>query len=208
MPARPAIQVIDDDDAVRDSVAFLLSSAGHATECHASAAEFLEALPGLEPLCVITDVRMPDMTGIELLTRLSATRPDVPVIVITGHGDIPLAVEAMRLGAHDFLEKPFNDDALLASVARAVTTGRADAERQAERAEILRRLAGISGRERQVLEGLIAGKSNKVIAFDLDISSRTVEVYRANLMTKLQAGTLSDLVRMALVAGIGARPKA
>ena len=145
---------------------------------------------------------MPEMTGIELLRRLREAENDIPVIVITGHGDIPLAVEAMKYGAADFFEKPYDDDALLAAV-RARSIGRkARRRRMAERAALNERLATLSNRERQVLEGLVAGKPNKIIAFDYDISPRTVEIYRANVMTKMQAASLSELVRMAMIAGI------
>jgi two-component system, LuxR family, response regulator FixJ len=150
---------------------------------------------------VITDVRMPGMSGIDLLRRLRELKIDVPVIVITGHGDVPLAVEAMKIGAADFLEKPFDDDALLASVRSALKRQDGDAKRSSERADIEARLSALSKRERDVLDGLIAGHANKQIAFDLGISPRTVEIYRANLMNKMQAGSLSELVRMALISG-------
>ncbi len=162
---------------------------------------FLDALPEVAPGCVITDVRMPDVSGLELLRRLRQLEVGLPVIVITGHGDVPLAVEAMKLGAVEFLEKPFDDDVLLAAVRSALNRFERDARREAEQAEIHQRLDGLSVRERQVLGGLVAGQPNKVIAFDLGISPRTVEIYRANVMTKMRASSLSDLVRMALMAG-------
>jgi two-component system response regulator FixJ len=151
--------------------------------------------------CVITDVRMPEISGIDLLRRLRDIQIGLPVIVITGHGDVSLAVEAMKIGAVDFLEKPFDDDALLAAVRSALNRQDSDSKRQAERAAIARRLDALSNRERDVLNGLVAGRANKQIAFDLGISPRTIEIYRANLMTKMQAASLSDLVRMALIAG-------
>ena len=151
---------------------------------------------------IITDVRMPEIDGIELLRRLKKLKVNVPVIVVTGHGDVPLAVEAMKIGALDFLEKPFNDEVMLVSIRLALDRQEQETGRQAERAEIENRLAALSNRERDVLEGLVAGRANKQIAFDLGISPRTVEIYRANLMTKMQAASLSNLVRMALVAGI------
>ena len=163
---------------------------------------FLDALPDAASGCVITDVRMPGMSGIELLRRLKELKIGVPVIVITGHGDVPLAVEAMKAGAVDFLEKPFDDDVLLASVQSALKRQDGETKRHSERLEIEGRLAGLSNRERDVLGGLVAGRANKQIAFDLGISPRTVEIYRANLMNKMKAGSLSDLVRMALILGI------
>jgi two-component system response regulator FixJ len=145
---------------------------------------------------------MPGLSGVDLLRQLKARGSTMPVIVITGHGDIQLAVEAMKIGAADFLEKPFDDEALLASVRSALDRLEKDAQRETERADLNSRLASLSSREREVLEGLVAGKANKVIAFDLGISPRTVEIYRAHVMTKMNAGSLSELVRMALVAGV------
>ena len=196
------VHIIDDDDALRESLAFLLRTAGIEVQTYASAKAFLEALPDLSLSCVITDVRMPDMSGIDLLRRLKELKIAVPVIVITGHGDVALAVEAMKIGAVDFLEKPFDDEVLLASVEAALRQRGGQAKRDSERAEIDSLLAALSPRERDVLGGLVAGRANKQIAFDLGISPRTVEIYRANLMNKMQAGSLSDLVRMALVVGI------
>ena len=194
------IHLIDDDEALRESVAFLLRAADFEVKGFSSAQAFLASLPDSSLSCVITDVRMPDMSGTELIRRLKDLKVDVPVIVITGHGDVALAVEAMKLGATDFFEKPFNDDLLLASVRGALQEQAHHTKRHAERAEIEQRLARLSAREKDVLTGLIEGRANKQIAFDLGISPRTVEIYRANLMTKMQADSLSDLVRMALIA--------
>jgi two-component system response regulator FixJ len=202
MQPEPVIYVIDDDDAVRQSIEFLLKTAGIAVRGFDSADAFIDVLPEISSGCVVTDVRMPGMTGIELLQRTREVKPDLPVIVITGHGDVPLAVEAMKLGAADFIEKPFDDDQLIAAVRGALNQGTDSAKRKAEVADVNAKLAALSNRERQVLEGLVAGKANKVIAFDLGISPRTVEIYRANLMTKMAANSLSDLVRMAMVAGM------
>jgi two-component system response regulator FixJ len=203
MPSETAIvHVIDDDEALRDSLAFLLRTADLEVMSHASAAAFLDALPLTGLTCIITDVRMPGLSGIDLLRRVRELGVEVPVIVITGHGDVPLAVEAMRFGAVDFLEKPFDDEILLQSVRAALRQQASAAKRQSERAEIENRLAALSPRERDVLGGLVAGRANKQIAFELGISPRTVEIYRANLMDKMQAGSLSDLVRMALIIGI------
>ena len=203
MPSDKArVHVIDDDEAMRESLAFLLGAAGLQVRTYESALGFLDVAPNAEAGCVITDVRMPGLSGVDLLRRLRQLKIGIPVIVITGHGDVPLAVEAMKIGALDFLEKPFDDEVLLASVRSALNQLNQDQKRQAERNEIERRLAALSNRERDVLEGLVSGHANKQIAYDLGISPRTIEIYRANLMTKMQAASLSDLVRMALIAGI------
>jgi two-component system, LuxR family, response regulator FixJ len=202
MAADAIVHVIDDDDAVRESLEFLLRTAGITAKTYESASAFLAALPASGSGCVITDVRMPGMTGIDLLRRLGEMRIDMPVIVITGHGDVPLAVEAMKVGAADFIEKPFDDVLLLGSVRSALNRSQENAAHDAERAEFHARVAALTNREREVLEGLVAGKPNKIIAFDLSISPRTVEIYRANVMTKMEAGSLSELVRMALVTGV------
>ena len=201
MTADADVHVIDDDDAVRESIDFLLRSAGLSVRTYDSATSFLDAAPKITAGCIITDVRMPGLSGIDLLGRLQEMQIGLPVIVITGHGDVPLAVEAMKCGAVDFLEKPFDDDVLLASVRAALDRSEESVAVEAERAEIRARIAALTQRERDVLEGLVAGHPNKIIAFKLEISPRTVEIYRANLMTKMKAGSLSELVRMALVVG-------
>jgi two-component system response regulator FixJ len=202
MPTDAVVHVIDDDDAMRQSLAFLLATANVKVATYESATTFLKALPDIAAGCVITDVRMPEVSGIELLQRLRDLNVTLPVIVITGHADVPLAVEAMKGGAADFIEKPFDDEVLLAAVRSALDRMQESGKRDAERSHVHERLVALSNRERQVLEGLVAGHPNKTIAFDLGISPRTVEIYRANVMTKMQAASLSDLVRMALVAGI------
>jgi two-component system, LuxR family, response regulator FixJ len=203
MPSdKSMVHVIDDDEAVREALTFQLGSAGIDVRTYDSATGFLKVAPTVQAGCIITDVRMPDLSGIELLRRLRELKVAVPVIVITAHADIPLAVEAMRIGATDFLEKPFEDEVLLASVRSALESGNREQKRQTERSNIEARLAALSNRERDVLEGLVAGRANKQIAYDLGISARTIENYRANLMLKMQAASLSDLVRMALIAGI------
>jgi two-component system response regulator FixJ len=196
------IYVIDDDEAVRQSLEFLLKTAGLTVHSFDSAKAFLDVLPQIRSGCIITDVRMPEITGIDLLRRVKELGVDIPVIVITGHGDISLAVEAMKIGAVDFLEKPFDDDALLAAVHGSLHRIADSAQRNADLAKIRDKLTALSSRERQVLDGLVAGKANKAIAFDLGISPRTVEIYRANLMTKMAANSLSDLVRMAMTGGL------
>lgn len=196
------VYVVDDDDAVRESLEFLLSSAQLPVKSYNSASAFLAAFPRNAAGCIITDVRMPEIDGIELLKRLAQLGIKMPVIVVTGHGDVPLAVEAMKLGAIDFFEKPFDGDKIVAAVHAALGAWKEDTDRQAESAKLLNRIATLSPRERDVLAGLVAGKPNKTIAYDLGISPRTVEIYRANVMTKMEAGSLSELVRMALLAGL------
>jgi two-component system, LuxR family, response regulator FixJ len=203
MPSEiPTVHVIDDDEAARHSLAFLLGTAKIDVKTYDSATAFLAVAANVKSGCIITDVRMPEISGIDLLRRLKELKINVPVIVVTGHGDVPLAVEAMKIGAAEFLEKPFDDEVLLNAVNSALKRQSTDSKRQAERADIDCRLAALSNRERDVLHGLVSGLANKQIAFNLGISPRTVEIYRANLMTKMEASSLSDLVRMALVAGI------
>jgi two-component system response regulator FixJ len=203
MPADPIVHIVDDDPAMRDSLAFLLSTAGFDVKLHESAIQFLDS--GAKPEgCVVTDIRMPEMDGLELVRRLKATSPQLPVIVMTGHGDVSLAVEAMKLGASDFVEKPFEDEILLNAIRSAIELRRRQPAQGEVDPEISRRAASLSERERQVFEGLVAGQSNKMIANKLQISPRTVEIYRANVMTKMQAGSLSELVRFAMRAGFGA----
>lgn len=204
MANEPVVHVVDDDPAVRDSLAFLLDTAGMASRTYDSAVALLAHADRLEPGCIVTDVRMPDMNGLEMVRRLSELGVRHPVIVMTGHADVPLAIEAVRAGVKDFIEKPFDDEAMLSSVRAALAEQAGVVERAGQDSEVRERLATLSARERQVLEGLVAGRANKVIAYDLEISPRTVEVYRANVMTKMQARSLSELVRMTILAGPGA----
>jgi two-component system response regulator FixJ len=197
----PIIYLIDDDDPVRDSLEFLMGSNGFRAVSYASAEEFLAALPTISQGCIVTDIRMPGMSGLELVQKLGDAGVAMPVIVITGHGDVPLAVEAMKAGVMDFLEKPFENDVLLSAVRAAFRRVAGAQETDEKKREITTRMDTLSPRERDVLNGLVAGQPNKVIAFDLGISPRTVEIYRANVMTKMQAASLSDLVRMALLVG-------
>jgi two-component system response regulator FixJ len=196
------VYVIDDDPAMRDSLDFLLGSAGFNVRLFDSAQGFLDELANLDTGCVVTDVRMPGIDGMELLRKLNSSARKLPVIVMTGHGDVPLAVEAMKLGALDFLEKPFDDDRLIGMIETALAQKETGSKSDALSADMAARVASLTPRERQVMQGLVTGQSNKTIAREYDISPRTVEVYRANVMTKMQAGNLSELVRFAIKAGI------
>jgi two-component system response regulator FixJ len=196
------VHIIDDDAAVRDSLAFLLGTAAIASRQHESALEFLSVFKAEEAGCIITDMRMPGMDGLELLRKLQEAKNPVPVIVVTGHGDVSLAVEAMKAGATDFLEKPFDQDAVLSSVRAALGRRQREGGQSAEQAAAAKRFETLSPREKQVLEGLVTGLPNKTIAYDLGISARTVEVYRANVMTKMEANSLAELVRMTLTANL------
>jgi two-component system response regulator FixJ len=202
MTIKGNVYVIDDDEAMRDSLNFLLDSSGFDVRLFETAQSFLDVLPGLEFGCVVSDVRMPGIDGIELLKHMKAKHSPFPILIMTGHGDVPLAVEAMKLGALDFLEKPFEDDRLTAMIEIALRQAEPAAKNEAVSQDIAARVASLSPRERQVMEGLIAGLSNKLIAREYDISPRTIEVYRANVMTKMQANSLSELVRLAMRAGM------
>ena len=196
------VYVIDDDPAISDSLDFLLGAAGFSVRAFDSGQVFLDQLAKLEHGCVVTDMRMPGIDGMELLRRVNSGARKLPVIVMTGHGDVPLAVEAMKLGALDFLEKPFEDDRLIGMIETALSGQQNGSKSEAAMADMAARVASLTQRERQVMQGLVTGQSNKTIAREYDISPRTVEVYRANVMTKMQAGNLSELVRFALRAGI------
>jgi two-component system response regulator FixJ len=199
--ADDTVHLIDDDEDVRRALSFLLGTAGLAVRVYDSAARFLGQDMASVSGCVVSDVRMPGMDGLELLRRLAADGVRLPVVIMTGHADVPMAVEAMKSGAVDFIEKPFSDETLLAAVRTAFDSRRAGA--QGNSAHVRARLVSLTPRERQVLDGLLAGHANKTIAFDLGLSPRTVEVHRANVMTKMGASSLSDLVRMTLRAEPG-----
>jgi two-component system response regulator FixJ len=197
---KAVVHVIDDDASARQSLEFLADCAGYGVRTYESALVFLEAVPSMEHGCIVTDVRMPEMNGVELIRRLKQLHVADPVIVVTGHADVPMAIEAMKEGVADFIEKPFSDDVILDAIRSALARQESGAEMRRERGELNLRIAALSQREREVLEGLFEGHANKVIAFDLGISDRTVEIYRANVMSKMGARNLSELVRMVAAA--------
>jgi len=194
------VHVIDDDEAMRTSLAFLLDTAGYEVRLYDSATHFLDATPELAAGCVLTDVRMPGLNGLELTRHLKALGLDLPVIMMTGHGDVPLAVDAMKAGVVDFLEKPFETGVLLAAIASAIASSSLGTPK-AVLSAFQATLGHLSPREGEVLRGVVDGKANKLIALELGISPRTVEVYRANVMTKTGAAGLPDLIRMAMLNG-------
>jgi len=192
------VHIIDDDDAVRDSLALLLDAVGIAVRTYDSATKFLAVARGLADGCVLTDVRMPDLDGLALQRRLTDLGVTLPIIVMTGHGDVPIAVAALKAGAADFLEKPFDDERLVTAVRAALTVSREVQRQAAAAAQIATRIASLTRREREVLDLLVAGKPNKTIAYDLGASPRTVEVHRARVMEKMGARSLAELVRMVI----------
>lgn len=202
----PEVHVVDDDPGVRESLAFLLESSGFPARTYESAMAFLAVAPALGAGCVLTDVRMPEMDGLELQRRIAALDSPLSVVVMTGHGDVPIAVNALKAGARDFLEKPFEDTRLLKSVGEALAASRRTQEERLAKAAIGTRFASLTPREREVLEHLAAGHPNKTIAYDLGTSPRTVEVQRARVMEKMGASSLAELVRMVLALE-GARGK-
>src|SRR5579872_3208745 len=202
MATNAVVHLVDDDEQVRRALAFLLGTAGLAVRLHESAQHFLEKLDDIQPGCIVSDVRMPGMDGLGLQRTLKEKGVDMPMIIMTGHGDVALAVAAMKAGAVDFIEKPFDDEVLLGAVRLALSRHETAGRSSGEIAQIRARADGLSARERQVMEGLLAGHPNKTIAYDLAISPRTVEVHRANVMAKMAAKSLSELVRMAMLAGL------
>lgn len=199
--SEPIIHLIDDDEAIRTSMSFVLEMHDLPAATYPSAQAYLAVADTIRAGCVVTDVRMPEMSGLDLVRRLKDQGHSLPVIVITGHGDVPLAVEAMRAGVLDFIEKPFENEVLIRSIRMALDQQADRAENARERQRFEQMLASLSPRETEVLRGVLAGKMNKIIAHELGISIRTVEVYRANVMSKTQAQGLSELVRIAMLAG-------
>lgn len=200
MSSDAVVHIIDDDTAVRQSLSFLLASEGIPVRLHESADAFFDLIASCPHGCIVTDVRMPGMSGIELLRHLKKSDLSIPVIVMTGHADVPLAVEAMKQGAVDFIEKPFDDEYFVNAVQAALARDRTRFRQNRDGESFRSRLRALSKRETQVLERLIDGKANKIIAHELSLSPRTVEIYRAKVMTKMQAGSLPELVRMVMSA--------
>jgi FixJ family two-component response regulator len=192
--------IVDDDEAVRDSLGLLLRSVGYRARCYAGAKDFLKAFDPRDYGCLVLDIRMPGMTGLELQKHLAEIGCNIPIVFITGHGDIPMAVEAVRLGAVDFLQKPFEDQELVDRINDAMKQAAEQREGELERLEILDRIDSLTAREKQVMGQVVLGKANKVIAGDLGVSQRTVEIHRARVMEKMQANSLAHLVRMVMVA--------
>ncbi len=202
MTAKPTIHIVDDDDAIRRSLSFMLKTAGYPVQLYADGESFLKAADHIEEGCVLLDVRMPGIDGMEVQRRLRARGIMLPVVIMTGHGDVDLAVAAMKAGATDFLEKPFEKAALIDCLSSAGEVALAERGLSARRSEAQARLNVLTDREREVLDGLVAGLPNKTIAYDLGISPRTVEIHRANLMQKLDVKSLADALRIAFQAGM------
>lgn len=198
------VHIVDDEEPVRKSLAFLLTMVGFTVRVHDSATSFLATASNIGKACLVTDLRMPDMSGVELLERLNQQNGMIPAVVITGHGDVPMAVAAMKAGAVDFIEKPFEDEVLVDAIKKAASR-LGDSETRVEDVAVLRaRLEQLSERERQVMTLVVSGLPNKTIGYNLSISPRTVEVHRANIMSKMQARSLPELVRMAISLGFDA----
>lgn len=207
MTPKRTIHLVDDEESIRKSAGFMLKTSGFAVQTYTSGIAFLKAVKTAEPGCILLDVRMPGMDGLEVQEVLAERGITMPVIVLTGHGDVGIAVRVMKAGAVDFLEKPFEKSALLASIGVAFSRLDKSDARSLREAEARVRVAVLTPREREVLIGLANGFPNKTIAYDLDISTRTVEVHRANLMTKLEVHSLSDALRIAFAAGLGDSPE-
>lgn len=208
MTARRTIHLVDDEDAIRRSVGFMLRTAGFAVEAYASGTAFLAGAATATPGCVLLDIRMPGLDGLQVQQALNDRGSLLPVIMLTGHGDVTLAVRAIKAGAVDFLEKPFDKAVLLDAIEEAFHRSESAGKLNVDAADATLRLAILTPRERDVLEGLVRGQPNKITAFELGISTRTVEVHRANLMTKLELRSLSDVLRLSFAAGLGAEATA
>jgi two-component system response regulator FixJ len=199
MPSQPIVYIVDDDKAIRDSLSFLMKSVGFESRAYTSAEAFLDQADLEKPGCLVVDVRMQGMSGLELQHLLSERGSKLPVIIITGHGDVPMAVQAMKAGAVDFLEKPYNNELLITRIRQCLKEISVEQDRESKVADAKSQLAQLTPRELEVMNLLVAGKHNKAIADNLDISVRTAEAHRAKVMKKLHADSLSDIVRIALL---------
>ncbi len=206
MPSEKLVHIVDDDDAVRRSAAFMLKHAGYRVESYVSGVAFLKEAKSADRGCVLLDVRMPEMDGLEVQQEMVRRGIDMPVVILTGHGDVGVAVKAMRAGAVNFIEKPYEKEALLGAIAEAYARLDRNHDKDMKAGEARVRLASLTGRERDVLNGLVAGNPNKTIAYDLGISPRTVEIYRANMMEKLRVRSLSEALRIAFIAEEAVEP--
>ncbi len=207
MSEQPTVFIVDDDPAMRDSLGFLIGSVGRRAETYASAEDFLAAYSNERPGCIVLDVRMPGLSGLELMEKLNEDRFAPPVVLVTGHGDIPMAVRALKAGAFDFIEKPFSDQVLLERIQQALQQDNSERSGERDRAEIERRAARLTARETQVFELVVSGKPNKVVASDLGLSQKTVEVHRAHVMEKMRAESFADLVKMAVTLDVTGPPR-
>ncbi|MEM6676216.1 MAG: response regulator FixJ [Planctomycetota bacterium] len=207
MNSQPTVFIVDDDPAMRDSLGFLIGSVGRKVEAYDSAEAFLEAYDNERPGCIVLDVRMPGLSGLELMEKLQEDRFAPPVLLVTGHGDIPMAVRALKAGAFDFIEKPFSDQLLLERIQQALQQDDQDRASERNRAEIERRAERLTAREREVFELVVAGNANKVVATELGLSQKTVEVHRAHVMEKMRAESFADLVKMAVVLEVTGPPR-
>lgn len=207
MNAQPTVFIVDDDPAMRDSLGFLIGSVGRRVETYASGEDFLEAYDQERPGCIVLDVRMPGLSGLELMERMKEDRFAPPVVLITGHGDIPMAVRALKAGAFDFIEKPFSDQVLLERIQQALQLDGVERATERDRTDIERRASRLTARETQVFELVVAGKPNKVVASDLGLSQKTVEVHRAHVMEKMRAESFADLVKMAVLLDVTGPPQ-
>ena len=194
------VYIVDDDPSVRHSLTWLIESVGQRVQTYASPGEFLQEYREGGAGCLILDVRMPEISGLDMQEQLMNSGFTLPIIIITGHADVPMAIRALKAGAFDFIEKPFNDQLLIERIQQAIEHGQNLTKKNQRRQKATERLSKLTAREKQVLDGVVAGKSNKVIAKELDISIKTIEVHRANLMTKMEASSLSDLIRKTLSA--------
>jgi FixJ family two-component response regulator len=198
-PVHQQIFIIDDDEAVRDSIALLLKSEGYLVKTYESGIRFLEEVSPYTPGCIVVDIRMPSMTGLELADELNNRNTSMPILFITGHGDVPMAVEAMKKGALEFIQKPFDDQELIDKVDEALNIDAENRHVNAKRDEIRDRLEQLTPRENQVLDMILNGMANKVIAIELELSQRTVEIHRARVMEKMEAKSLAGLVQMVIM---------